>query len=272
MNKCVFCDEEFSKVKNSREHILRRKNRGLFGSKDTKTRVIQATKSDHEHSIKYRIFSSSPFEQTVSGICDKCNNGWMNDIDNDFEKLQYRLVKNLSVFSGEMELHRIRLWAYKTALVRTLQDKGMEHSIPYKHFHALYKDRDLGGDISVWLFNSHNPTDTYTRHTWGGISSFEYHQVTIAIGSMALYIYLSNIAIPWEVKNAIETNIQQVTKGNAIRIWPQGNNFVWPTSTNGLSSDDISKIATTYEQAFHQSNLTSSLMSHCYSTNYFHNK
>ncbi|MGR6723021.1 hypothetical protein ACU6QH_04325 [Aeromonas veronii] len=270
--KCLFCDKEFSKVKNSKEHIFRKKNRDLFGSKNTVTKVIQAAGDAHKSSASHREYPLSPFEQTVRDICSGCNNGWMNGIDDNFEKLQYRLVKNLSVFAGEIELQQIRLWAYKTALVRTILDEKSNGSMPYHHFHKLYKNRDLSDDICIWLFNSHNPIDTYSRHTWGGIDDFEYHQVTMSIGAMAVYVFMSNSPISTEIKTAIENDIQNKTNGRSINIWPLGKSFVWPASMVALSHNDISDIATTAERIFNSSNNISSLMTHAYMLSNFQYK
>ncbi|MFQ2649121.1 hypothetical protein ACK3ZP_18840 [Aeromonas caviae] len=250
-NKCLFCDKDFSIVKNSKEHILRKKNRELFGLNNTNTHFIRRTGDARSTKLEERIYPLSPYEQTVSGICNVCNNGWMNDIDNNFEKLQCRLVKRLPVFAGDNEINKIKLWAYKTALVRMIMDKNCDVGIPHNHLKNLYKSKEPDDDVGIWLFNSHHPMDTHTRHTWGKIEGDEYHQVTISIGAMGVYIIMHNAKAYPQLINDINLELIKTTRGNAIKIWPQGKSFVWPVSMERLSNHAASEVSVTMERILH---------------------
>lgn len=247
-NKCLFCDKDFSIVKKTKEHILRKKNKELFGLNNTHTQFIRRTGDVKSTKFEERAYPLSPYEQTVSGICDLCNNGWMNDIDNNFEKLQCRLVKNLPVFAGDNEINQIKLWAYKTALVRMTQDKGCDAGIPHNHLNKIYKNKNPDDDVGIWLFSSHHPVDTHTRHTWGKIENDEYHQVTISIGAMGIYVITHNAKAHPHLLNDIELNLIKTTNGKAIKIWPQGKSFVWPVSMERLSSDAAAEVSVTMER------------------------
>ncbi len=77
-----------------------------------------------------RIFSSrswaaEPFDRTVRAVCAGCNNGWMNNLENDAGDLILSLAKGETRSFAYPELEVLMQWMAKTTFVIEKWDKGV---------------------------------------------------------------------------------------------------------------------------------------------------
>lgn len=269
MKSCIFCSRASNTVKINKEHVFRKKNRALFGRRDTHTNIIRFSTADGNIRLeKPMTYKLSPYEQTVGGICEICNSGWLNKIDLDFERLQFRLIKNLSIMGGQSDIRLIYTWAYKTALIRTLTDRSCERAVSYHHLNNFYRTQHPDLNVGIWLFNGNNPIDTYSRHDFGVVDvdglKVEYNQVTIAMGSMGIYVLMfgpSNLQLDPKI---VEGVILRNTGNTAKRMWPDGENFVWPLNQLNISDEAISNISISLSKSQNKANPIELVASYLY--------
>jgi len=269
MKICVFCGITSATKKINKEHVFRKKNRSIFGRNDTHTSFMRfSKKSGVLTAEKPKSYNASPYEQQVGSVCESCNSGWLNKIDSEFENLQFRLVKNLNVFGCKSDAELIYTWAYKTALIRTLVDESCERAISQHHMKNLYETKKPDLNVGVWVFNSNEPIDLYSRHSFGianvNENGIEYNQVTIAMGCMGIYVIMLGPNEKLLSPMIVEDEILTLTGGNAKRMWPESVNFIWPISMNKISDEAISNIAISLTRALDSVDPAETIASHLY--------
>lgn len=124
LNPCFFCAQ--TGVKLTGEHVWREKWQEHYGSRPFTARQWGWTASGTKQRPYDRRYPAKPFSQRLRDVCETCNNGWMNSLENEAGQVL------LSLFNGERltltpedALPLVR-WAAKTAFVIAGTDGGRE--------------------------------------------------------------------------------------------------------------------------------------------------
>jgi hypothetical protein len=132
--KCVFCT---ATQKRAKEHVWPRWLQEFLGESDverTETHVTTSGQvvSQRRHAARALV---------AGGICESCNNGWMNDLELRAAKILKPLLAGRTV-SGrvlpQQDARTLALWTFKTAIVRNLAT-NYRQLVPrwhYQHLHA----------------------------------------------------------------------------------------------------------------------------------------
>ncbi|MGA1838749.1 hypothetical protein VD659_17655 [Herbiconiux sp. 11R-BC] len=112
---CVFCELPGER---SKEHILRDKFNGLIPTFD---RILLDRTVGGVRQPRQSI-PLSPFMLTVNQVCKACNNGWLNDLEEEVEDLIVGLALAKTISVPIARRPRLALWMATRALLRTLQE------------------------------------------------------------------------------------------------------------------------------------------------------
>ena len=112
MTRCLFC--QTTDGKRSNEHVFRRafKERfslapGLTFSWETQTGELEIVKRP-----------VSQFDMTLNAVCRDCNQGWLEDLENDATAVIHELtVGNEKLGLSETEVRVLGFWAYIRGLL-----------------------------------------------------------------------------------------------------------------------------------------------------------
>lgn len=98
-----------------------------------------------------------PFTQVVRVVCQRCNNGWLGQLEADAKEaltsILHGRVTELSMAAAE----RVATWAFKTALVSmqtfSREERSSGVGVPESEYRALYASRASGlpPDTRAWF-------------------------------------------------------------------------------------------------------------------------
>ena len=233
---CVFCG---SSKNISREHIF---------SDWLSQKFAKGTKGNNEvrGDDLSRNWQGSIFQDKIKIVCEKCNNGWMSDIETRASKLLSPLIfEHRPASYSRDEQAIIALWVQKTVLVIS-KTIGGAFQIPKEFYSQLYNSRTVPLDNMMvhigWRLEFGG-----MKHTEQPISSFEIKQVTRAeVNRLSVnkikdqindgkMIWAASLAIGYVVFNIFGSNLDgNVQVGNSddrifVCIHPYLSDFDWPT-------------------------------------------
>jgi hypothetical protein len=133
--RCIFCGD--ANGKRSKEHWLRK----AFANQLPGVRSLT-----YSHFCNGELEVTAPrphsqFEITLNIVCRSCNQGWLNDLENEVgPTLQLLLSGHISTITAD-DLRRVAFWAYVRAILRThLSPHGRA---PRDLFAAAFRDRSV---------------------------------------------------------------------------------------------------------------------------------
>ncbi|SCL34207.1 hypothetical protein GA0070616_4911 [Micromonospora nigra] len=113
--KCTFCNANRPLTK---EHIFRQSWKNHFGKSTHNIHEWGWQRDDSGQAVHdSRSYRKVGFEQTVKAFCGRCNNGWMNDLEQEAGNLVLALAKGEDRNLTPEDLATITRWAAKTAFV-----------------------------------------------------------------------------------------------------------------------------------------------------------
>lgn len=146
---CVFCGARGSR---SREHLMRAKFASLLPVADSMT--YHRVGPDGE--VTERTIPTSQFGLVVNDVCRGCNQGWLNDLENEVEATLIAVAtRQESQIIDVRTRSTIALWMTTRALLRTLQDPG--GVAPQELFHAVHDERRVPDGVLVHWTQSDQP-------------------------------------------------------------------------------------------------------------------
>jgi hypothetical protein len=196
-----------------------------------------------------RWTSPNPYEVKARVVCEKCNNGWMNDIDQAARPFLEPMM--LGDRPDELVLDRIAqnavsLWAAMTAFT-------MEHIRPAmpllstSDYHAFYQGRVVPSGWKVWMarFNGLRPTRVLMRATLGVSDkkvSVAGRELAVRYSTMAIgHLVLQVRAQPMGSGASIDvTGLPDFVR---VPVHPAGNDEAsWPP-THDIDDDGLGVLA-----------------------------
>jgi hypothetical protein len=140
--RCLFCGLGGKRTK---EHVLRRSFKTSFSPDLVHTEMTnQVWLGDGTH--KTRQHENSQFDATVNEVCESCNNGWLEDLENEVEGPLLQMAEVATDTPAPMpgawvgKVADLQLWMTTRALMRTAME-ARSHRAPEAIFRAAYETR-----------------------------------------------------------------------------------------------------------------------------------
>lgn len=133
-SRCVFC--QTTSGKRSGEHVLRRWFKGRIPT----SVGLENYQNVAFREIRTRQIPMSPFDVLVNDVCKRCNESWLNDIEQAVGDLIVELANVRTTRVPEAQAAALATWAAKTALMMTSLDRSMGANAPPSLFAALFAD------------------------------------------------------------------------------------------------------------------------------------
>lgn len=135
MTRCLFC--QTTDGKRSNEHVFRRAFKERFPLAPGLTFSWQ-TQAGELEIVKRPV---SQFDMTLNAVCRDCNQGWLEDLENDATAVIHELtVGNEKLALSETEVRVLGFWAYIRGLLLThVYPRGR---VPGTFFENAYMARD----------------------------------------------------------------------------------------------------------------------------------
>jgi hypothetical protein len=241
---CVFCGVEDV----TREHIYRRTYRTYAGT-NRYYRVDIATGN-----ITPMAPHESAFNLTAKVVCQGCNGGWMDQLDNKVEPAVTAFFEGRQYECDAQMAKDIALWAAKTSAMRAFG--GFDRGVTDDDIKYLYNHREPPADWVVYLGHTSTVGSTNERiYSINGLIDQTGHDATElpsgllvprtdtflmqehwwAVEEMLMIVFsLSGPAkTPGKsqsVAEAVASRIEEarVSAPPLIRLWPNPVAFTWP--------------------------------------------
>lgn len=221
--RCPFCEKNSPEIHFTKEHILRNKFNKLLPNTPNKTvwKNILNDKSGLQITNKTLAIPESPFDATVNSICNECNEGWMNSLENEVEVALTNIIFDKDKYLSSKASISLATWGAKTAAVLALKHRDHAVAIPPEHY-AYIKNNILPPPHShIWVARTDyniNTMSRYGRHSYGepgnGIS---FHLTTINIGHFAVFILGARNQ---EIEMALFSELAARDSIGLKRLWP----------------------------------------------------
>ncbi|HGY9636216.1 hypothetical protein RDI61_01595 [Pseudomonas plecoglossicida] len=190
--KCPFCHKSPPDIHFTNEHVLRDKFNELFPWSPKE--IIWENKTLNTNGgfdVTPRTIPHGPFDSTVNSVCNECNSGWMNQLEDRAEILLLNLFYGQPVLIDETQRLNLALWSVKTAAVYALKHRDDLPGFPKNHYRLLRNKLKPPPLTYVWFSKSNFNHNTHLRYIRSGIvGEIEntFYLSTINIGQAALFI------------------------------------------------------------------------------------
>lgn len=146
---CMFCGDKIEKSKNkAKEHVL--KNSWLKNLGHQKTELEFGLHNSENEIVEVRRMVADALQ--CGEVCKKCNNGWMNDLDNSIEHVVLGLARRTlsSVNLNKRDRWNLGRWILKTACTFIYMDKPHRRHIPKEVLRSMKERKYLPEGFSAF--------------------------------------------------------------------------------------------------------------------------
>jgi hypothetical protein len=227
---CAFCGV---REKLHKEHVWAVWTSKLFRPTDKAIRHLRTFQRPGAD-IEQLVWPARPFEQRVSAPCQRCNNGWMSDLETKAEPILAPIIKGQSRRLGIAAQATVATWAVKTVMMAAYTHPETR-VIPPSDYGWLRRHGSPPPRFQVWIgarAQGVGDWPTLYRHLALGLVPAEQapfviglkpnaHRTTLAIGHLVLHV--AGFSVPRFALNL------EVLKRSVIPIWPHpGRPVLWP--------------------------------------------
>jgi hypothetical protein len=159
---CVFCGAEDRKI--SKEHLWSKWMATYVdpsgGTANRKSRIL-STKTGQVKGSK--SWPEAAFGQEVSGPCKLCNEGWMEQVEDEARPFLIPMLEDRKTELRPEGQRAVVRWATLKLLAAHLGHPADKQSIPAARFRQFFIDRSLPPGARVWI-GRYDGTGTWPTH------------------------------------------------------------------------------------------------------------
>lgn len=135
MTRCLFCETKSGKRSN--EHVFR----DAFRTRFPLVPGLSFSWRMPDGNLEIVERPVSQFDMTVNAVCRECNQGWLEDLENDATAVIHELtVGNTKSALSQADVKTLAFWAYIRAILLThVYPRG---STPGRFFEKAYAERE----------------------------------------------------------------------------------------------------------------------------------
>jgi hypothetical protein len=223
--KCIFCQQE---GKLSREHLWPRWAQGVL-SVEEREQLTQHSIEPHDES--HKIWDAPIFSATLKDVCQKCNNGWMSQIEAEAKTYAEPLIAGEEGHIIDVDAQwALSRWTYLKVLLFERIDKR-QRLLSERRYREMYEsslgEPGLPGNMSVFIAAHEGQRHGQYAHRLladAKTGKPELFIGTITIRHLVVQV-IEDIANDGEVKTFQH---DKRIRGHEERIWPFRKPFEWP--------------------------------------------
>jgi len=182
------------------------------------------------HDRPPRRFHAPLFSATVKAVCERCNNGWMSDIEQKAKPCATPLIlgEEGALLDPDAQWALAR-WAYLKVLVLERVD-ARQRLLPLNRYRLVYDSLDDPAlPTSATIFIAAHEGDLYGQYQHRGLtrrggSEIEIFAGTFTVGHLVLQVIENLTGDPRGILPEREEGIA----GHDASIWPFRPPFTWP--------------------------------------------
>ena len=184
--------------------------------------------------IPIKEYPSALFAHTVKAVCQRCNNGWMADLEARAERILAPLLRGEPTALHPRHQKVLATWAVKTALVMS-HLRPWSEAIPRSEYREFFESQVPGPRHLVWIAQRNAPTvdgqkivemaiQPVTNILVYGTDPIDEasraYRATFGVGRLAMQVFGQTFADPFTLQ--IPHDLP------ASPVWPPTASFTWP--------------------------------------------
>lgn len=237
-NRCAFCGVAAPLTK---EHILRNKFNQTFDGKVGPKFLTIYHRGEDGQTERDITSQGLPYGSTVKVVCATCNNGWMNDLENDVEADLVRLIRGHYLKFTPAERDTLARWTTKTALMRQFQNHP---SIQLQPHGPAFRATMTGHPPGSWtyaapIYETEHPLTrsvrVRTKPTDPASSPLDVLLTTIQIRNLLLQ---SVISLDDGTAQYVDQTLRSHTFHRFVQVFPVADTIDW-TRTPVLNAQEF---------------------------------
>lgn len=230
---CLFCKHEFTTSPSPHE----RTKEHIFGDwttpflKNPSGPGTQIRWEETRESRERTSYPAHPAQQTVQGVCQECNSGWLSRIQTAAKPLLLPALKSRKRRSyGESGQEALGVWAFRAGLMAGI--RGGPAAIPESRLHDFYESRKPPELCRIWIAATPYRQFTYINHVAFKVFP-EDAEPPPSVNAFADVLGLGHVAfciLYWgDTKPNTGMGRLHSEFGNALtQIWPVTKPIQWP--------------------------------------------
>jgi hypothetical protein len=145
--RCVFCREP---GKITPEHMT---PSWMLSGEGSSGHLYVRESGGPDYEPRRHIREGRARDLAAKGPCDRCNSGWMNDMDHGvLDVLGPQLIKGKKVKLGKAKKVPLATWAVKYVLMHQLtHERDRRFAIPEREYTQFYDKRTPGSLMRLWV-------------------------------------------------------------------------------------------------------------------------
>ena len=191
--------------------------------------IIQEGRPDEE-----RRYLKDAYSVTVGVVCERCNNGWMSNLESRAKPYLEPMLRGRGRAVHETGLRTLATWALKTSMMVEHMHGARRHIIPAEEYAHLFEHGEPSERIRVWMATYAGSQAVAVGSMWGldaetnetGPREWEPDRgardiwgATILFGAVVFQVFGTTI-LP--LIEGLEVNARYTH-----RIWPYEGDFTW---------------------------------------------
>jgi hypothetical protein len=230
--QCIFCESADNKI--SKEHVwpkwLRSVVEGGEGEMHERSRIH--TTADGE-TVSHLTWNEAPIDWEVSGPCEPCNRGWMEEIEKEAAPILTPLIQHQEgIDLGPVEKETLARWATLRVLVgQHGHPRDRRRAIPPDRYHRFYESREMP-NCQAWMARRNGegpwPTDYHHRELFIHLvgrpdpTTPNAYLTSFAVGHVAFVFWGSSF------KQGPTVDVGENLRTYLLPLWPDIDPILWP--------------------------------------------
>ena len=169
-------------------------------------------------------------DATVVRVCATCNNGWMNDLEEEVRSVLTALITGRPTTVSQQQAQSLAFWVAKTCVMAELTHPESAATSPSEYM-SMYEHRMPLPGMKIWALNI-DTEDWGVRMQhfgllYGDPAELEYsepcntHSTTIGLGRVAFCVMATtNETLPLP-------SLDDIPPLKAVRLWSDPTPFAW---------------------------------------------
>jgi hypothetical protein len=226
---CVFCKATDRKI--SKEHVfpkwLRTVIEGGTGEPIERARIV---KSRDGTILRHDPWKDIPLNWQVAAPCTTCNEGWMEDIEDETRPILTPLIQHEDAELQPLDKETLARWATLRVLMGQYGDAADRPKvIPPERYHRFYEARELPAKAQIWMARRNGegswPTDFQRKELFIGLEkppTPNAYITAFAVGHVA-FVFWGH-----EVQEGATVHLGEGMRPFLLPIWPDIGLGSWP--------------------------------------------
>jgi hypothetical protein len=178
---------------------------------------------------KSRKWTTDVFSLTAKVVCERCNNGWMNDLEEGARPFLESLIRGHGRTLYDHGRQQVAYWALKTAMMVDWAQEPPHQCVPKAYYPELFEVGGILSNCVVWLGacdfagsadarhrSLHLQTEGETSSESGGFGA------SLKVGHLVIEV------IRVGLEEGLELETGDPPASLLQRIWPANGPVSWP--------------------------------------------